>query len=352
MLTRLSNLKSQFVSHKIDGYIVNRDVNIRYLADFPASESWFLVTKNHDFYITDGRYDLEAKKGLPRKIQVKIFTGSRFEESIKLAHSQGVKVLGFDSRHITVFEFSQLERFAKKAKVKLKACNGLVEELRAVKTKAEVDNILQALKIHKKALKSLKQWIKPGVTEQDVLNKLKRFIDINNTNFSFDSIIASGSNSCLPHAKVTERKILDNEAVLVDIGFDFNGYKSDLTRMFVLGRIPELQKQVIEQVREAQASAISIIKDGVEAAKVDQAARDHLKKCGLARYFCHSTGHGVGLEVHEAPSLSAKSGTVLKEGMVVTVEPAVYIPGKFGVRLEEMVLVKKREGELLSGNFD
>ncbi|MBF0478749.1 MAG: aminopeptidase P family protein [Candidatus Omnitrophica bacterium] len=352
MPKHISTLKSNFHKHQINAYLINRDVNIRYLTGFPASESWFLVTSKQDFYITDGRYKLEAQKGLPKSVKVQLFENSKFEESLKLAHSQGVKVLGYDSRYVTVFEFSHLERFAKKAKIKLKACNNLVEDMRAIKTPEEVDYIRQALQIHQKVLSMLKRRIKPGLTEKDILIYLKKFIETNNTNFSFDSIIASGGNSCYPHALVTERKILDNEAVLVDIGFEYKGYKSDLTRMFVLGRIAELQKEVIEHVRQAQACAIRIIRDGVPVAEVDRQARNYLEKNGLAKYFCHSTGHGVGLEIHEAPALSSKSDAVLRAGMVVTVEPGVYIPGKFGVRLEEMILVKKQEGELLSGNFN
>jgi len=169
--------------------------------------------------------------------------------------------------------------------------------------------------------------------------------------FSFEPIIASGPHSSYPHARLTGRKIRPNDLVLVDMGIDVQGYKSDLTRIFFLGRIPHLKGQVYESVRAAQQKAMDVIKAGVLGRDVDRAARNYLAKRKLARYFTHALGHGVGLEIHENPRLSQKSSSTLKEGMIITIEPAVYIPNKFGIRIEDMVLVTKKGCEVLSDNI-
>ena len=164
---------------------------------------------------------------------------------------------------------------------------------------------------------------------------------------SIERFRTSGSNGALPHARPTNRKIRNNEPVLVDTGIDWNGYKSDLTRMFFLGRMPTLVTEMNARVKEAQILAMTKIQAGAKASEVDQVARGFLAQHKLDQYFGHSLGHGVGLDIHEEPRLSQKSTAVLKAGMVVTVEPAVYLPGKFGIRLEEMVLVTDTGCEVL-----
>ena len=161
-------------------------------------------------------------------------------------------------------------------------------------------------------------------------------------------LLASGSNSCLPHAQVTNRIFRTNDVVLVDMGIDVKGYKSDLTRMFFLGKIPRFVSQVNQHVDTAQKLAIEKIKAGVSASLIDQQARNYLKKHNLAQNFSHACGHGVGLDIHEYPRLSEHSSDILKEGMVITVEPAVYISHKFGVRIEDMILVTKKGYKNLS----
>ena len=197
----------------------------------------------------------------------------------------------------------------------------------------------------------MRKIIKPGFTEKQILVRLERYVKSNGASFSFKPIIASGPNSSFPHARITDRKIRNNEPVLVDLGISFGEYKSDLTRMFFLGKIPALVRQVYDAVFEAQRIAIDGIKAGVPTAKIDLLARNHLKKQRLAKYFIHALGHGVGLEVHESPRLAHNDLSILEEGMVVTIEPAVYIPGKFGIRIEDMVLVKKKNCEILSDDI-
>jgi len=227
----------------------------------------------------------------------------------------------------------------------------LIEQFRMIKDSGEIALMRQALKIHFEALKRLKRWVKPGVTEMDVLFKLEDFVRSQNAGFSFAPIIASGPNGALPHAHPSRRVIKNHEPVLVDTGIDWKGYKSDLTRMFFLGRMPALVQEMNDWVKEAQSLAVAAIKPGAKAAEIDRVARGFLAKHKLDQYFGHSLGHGVGLDIHEEPRLSGKSAATLQAGMVVTVEPAVYLPGKFGIRLEEMVLVTEKGCEVLSEHY-
>ena len=194
----------------------------------------------------------------------------------------------------------------------------------------------------------LSKVVKPGVSERQILSKLEGFVKLHQVGFSFSPIIASGPNSCYPHAKVTDRILKNNEPVLIDTGIDINGKKADLTSNFFLGSIPLRYTKAFDAVVLAQREAMAMIKPGVAVADVDLKARNVLRKFGLAKYFGHSLGHGVGLDIHENPRLSCKSSSLLEPGMIVTVEPAVYIPNQFGIRVEDMVLVTEKGCEVLS----
>ena len=351
MTPRLKKLVAEFPHHKnIDGLLVVNDTNIRYLTNFKACESWLLVTPKKAVYITDFRYMLEARQGL-KGVSVKQYSKAPCVALFELLKNLKVKRLGFDERHTSVAQFKKLKEFCPR-RTKLVPATGLVESLREIKEKGEVGQIRECLRLHFKALMFLKKVVKPGVTERQVLAHLERFVKSRKAGFAFAPIIASGPNSCYPHAHVTDRVIRNNEPVLIDIGIDINGYKSDLTRNFFLGRIHGRVRQVFEAVTLAQKEAIAMIKPGVPVAQVDAKARNILRKFGLAKYFGHSLGHGVGLDIHENPRLSCKSASVLEPGMVVTVEPAVYIPNQFGIRVEDMVLVTEQGCEVLSGNYD
>jgi Xaa-Pro aminopeptidase len=351
MNPRLKNLIAEFPRYKnIDAFLVTGDTNVRYLTQFPASESWLLVTKTKAFYITDSRYTLEARMGL-KGISVKEFAQTPIRTLYELTKANKVKRLGMDERHTTLGLFRRLRECCPR-NTKLVPSTGLVEELRVVKEEGEVDAIRQCLKLHFKAIDLMKKVVKPGVTERDVALKLEQFVKSNRAGFSFPPIIASGPNSCFPHARVTDRVIKNNEPVLLDFGIDINGYKSDLTRNFFLGRIAPRYKQVLEAVTLAQRESINLIKPGASVCDIDTHARKVLRKFGLAKYFGHSLGHGVGLDIHENPRLSCKCNCLLEPGMVVTVEPGVYIPNEFGIRVEDMVLVTKEGCEVLSGYYN
>jgi Xaa-Pro aminopeptidase len=346
MPDRLKRFQDLLVTRQLDCYILTSDTNIRYLTDFPASESIFIVFPDKAIYLTDSRYTEEAKLGLSGII-VEQFDHNMIKTLFEIIVKNAGSSVGFDDRHLSLNRFRLFEKECPKS-IKLVQVNHLVETMRETKEKSEVDQIRKCLTLNLAAYKYLKTVIKPGLTEKDVLLKLENYVRSRGAGFSFDPIIASGPNGAFPHARVTDRKIKNNEPVLVDMGIDINGYKSDLTRMFFLGKMTPLYTKVYAAVEEAQSRAIAQISAGVKAADVDAAARKYLESLDLAKYFGHSLGHGVGLDIHEDPRLSSQSGVTLREGMIVTVEPGVYLPGRFGIRLEEMVLVKKSGCEVIS----
>lgn len=346
MTRRIKQLVSKFDKCNIDAYLVTCDVNVTYLTRFPAEESWLLVSPKKVFYITDFRYLAAARQGL-KGMNVQQYTKSITATLFRLTKAMKVKHLGFDERYVSLSHYKRIQKDCPK-ETKLVARNNIVEQLREIKEKNEVDRIRDAIQLNLAAYQYLKRVIRPGLREQDVLLRLERYVKSRGAAFSFDPIIASGPNSCFPHAKVTDRKIRKNESVLVDMGIDIGGYKSDLTRIFFLGKIPPLLREVYDAVATAQRRSIKKIRAGLSAAEVDREARDYLKKQRLAKFFGHSLGHGVGLEVHEGPRISQHNTAILKEGMVFTVEPAVYIPHKFGIRIEDMVLVTHDGCEVMS----
>jgi len=351
MNLRLKKLVEDFSRHKnIDALLIVNDSNIRYLTRFQASESWLLVTKSKAFYITDSRYVLEARQEL-KGISVKQYSQMPCATLCALCKQYKIKRLGFDERHTSFALWKKLKEFCPK-NAKLISATGLVETLREIKDEEEINQIKNCLKLHFKAIDFMKKVVKPGLTERQVALKLEGFVKSNGAEFSFPPIIASGPNSCYPHARATDRVIRNNENVLLDFGIDFNGYKSDLTRNFFLGRITPHVVQVFDALTLAQREAISLIKPGIPCSQIDGQARKVLRKFGLAKYFGHSLGHGVGLDIHEAPRLSSQSTSILEAGMIVTVEPGVYIPHQFGIRVEDMVLVTKEGCEVLSGYYN
>ena len=351
MNTRLKNLVEDFSRHKnIDALLIINDSNIRYLTQFPASESWLLVTKSRAFYITDSRYVLEARQGL-KGISVKQYIQGPCVTLGELCKQYKIKRLGFDEKHTSYALWKKLKEFCPRNR-KLIPATGLVETLREIKDEGEIDQIRDSLKLHYKAIDFMKKVVKPGLSERQAALRLEGFVKSHGAEFSFPPIIASGQNSCFPHARATDKLIRNNENVLLDFGIDLNGYKSDLTRNFFLGRIAPSVKRVFDALTLAQREAISVIKPGISAATVDAQARKVLRKFGLAKYFGHSLGHGVGLDIHEAPRLSSQSTSILEAGMIVTVEPGVYIPDQFGLRVEDMVLVTKEGCEVISGYYN
>jgi Xaa-Pro aminopeptidase len=332
----------------VDAILVTQPSDLHYLTGYPNADAWLIVSAKKAFYVTDFRYTAEAKKIL-KSIEVIQFLSSLFETAVELMKGQRIKSLGIDEKHLTYYQYSRLKAVAGKG-LTLLSSQDVVQSLRAVKEPVELRDIKKAIQVNLEAYRYIKPFIRPGVSEKDLLARLEGFARRKRVRFSFDPIIASGPHSSYPHARVTERKFRRNEPVLIDLGIEVNGYKSDLTRIFFLGKMARSFERILTLVRLAQEEAFQVIRPGIKASEVDKAVRAFLEKYDLAKHFGHSLGHGVGLDIHEIPRITSKSGAVLSEGMVITIEPGVYLK-RFGVRLEEMVLVTKKGCEVLSGNF-
>jgi len=349
--SQLKRLLLKFKEEGIDSLLITKDINAAYITNFDSHESWILITPKKRIYITDFRYAQEARVGI-KKFSIHRIDGSVFEAVATLANRLKLKKLFFEGKNISFAEFRKIKTFLSKKKIKFLPTYDFIESIRAIKTEGELSKIKTAIERTIEAFRFIQSTLKPGIKESQLAIELEYFIRKKGVKFAFEPLIASGINSAYPHAKITNKTILNNEAVTVDMGLDFEGYKSDLTRVFFLGRIPLSLKRIYSIVLKAQREAIKKIKAGVRASEIDKVARNFIISNQLGKYFGHALGHGIGREVHEDPSISSKCDAVLKEGMVFTVEPAVYIPKKFGIRVEDVVLVKKEGCEVLSASLN
>ena len=352
MNLKIKRVCAQLEKEELDGLILSSPANISYLTDYRSRDSYLFVSRKESVYFTDSRYTEEAQNIL-KGIRVQRVDGGLFSNIRDVCHDLGIKCLGFEERHLSYAEYRKLRKELPDS-LGLAPAYGLVEGLRQIKSEEEVKKIAKAVRIAVKAFIFIRQYLKPGVKEIEVAGELERFIRYNGAGDSaFDIIVASGPNSSMAHHVASERKLKANEPVLIDLGVDYSGYKSDLTRVFFLGKINLLAGKVYKIVREAQELALKAIKPGKSCAEIDGLARGYIEKNGYGDYFGHGLGHGVGLEIHEEPHIGKKqSGIFLQPGMVFTVEPAIYLPGKFGVRLEDMVLVTGKGSEVLSGTLN
>ncbi|MGH7144355.1 MAG: M24 family metallopeptidase [Planctomycetota bacterium] len=335
--------------------------NIRYLSGFTGHDSYLLVTAEKVILLTDGRYITQAKEECPsvevalvdmkRHVNRKVTGASGHPMNLyEQLHVHKIKQLHVDPAQLSASLYLALTEVL--GKIKLKRLSGVVELQREVKSKAEIVCLRNAIQLAQSAYRTLKREIRPGLSERDISAEL-RYIMVRRLRAedqSFDIIAASGPNAALPHAFPSERKLGAGEILKLDWGARLEGYHSDLTRTFFLAPVPasgELRK-IHDVVLRAQEAAIAKIKPGVAWSEVDRAARSLIEAAGYGQYFIHSLGHGIGLEIHEGPRLSATSDKKAKVGNVVTVEPGIYLPGVGGVRIEDDVLVTKTGHEVLS----
>ena len=350
MTLALKKLLLKFKEDNIDALLVTKDINASYLTNFNSQDSWLLITPKTRAYITDFRYLQEAKIGV-KEFDIHKINGSIFDTVSALASQLKLKQVFFEAKNIPFAEFEKIRALLKQKKIKFLPAYDYVESIRTIKTKGEIERIQKSIRLTIKVFGFIQSILKPGASESYIASELKYFIHKKGAKLAFEPIIASGINSAYPHAKITNKILTTNEAVTVDIGVDLDGYKSDLTRVFFLGKIPLSLRKLYNIILEAQLRAIKKIKAGIPASEVDKAARNFLTQNQLGKYFGHALGHGIGREVHEAPFICSKNDDPLKEGMIFTVEPAVYIPNKFGLRIEDIVLVKQNGCEVLSAHL-
>jgi Xaa-Pro aminopeptidase len=334
---------------ELDHLLIFNGTNIRYLTGFTGGEGALLIGPDRVNLLVDGRYTTQAA------LETSGFEITEFKDKAEgifsVLQKQKVDCVGFEASCVTLSEYRKLEDFLEG--VSLKPVSGRLDFLRAVKDVGEIARIREAIRIAEKALTDLKNLIKPGIREMDIAVELEyKMRKAGAERMSFDTIVATGPNAALPHAMPGNRKVQAGDFVLIDYGAVFAGYHSDQTRMFCIGAPSDKQRKAYQAVLEAHDRAITAIRAGVTCKDIDGIARSFLNEQGMGKYFSHGTGHGVGLEVHEVPTLSRGKEDKLETGMVITVEPGVYFPELWGIRIEDMVLVGEDGSEILTKMFN
>ncbi len=346
MLERVSRLRNLFGPEKINAFYITNPENRFYLTGFTGSTGALLVTPDQLYLLTDFRYMEQAAIESPgcRVIEV---SGTYAAALFEILRKKHLSRLGLEGDHLTYSQFINLSKVCEG--VEIKPLSDRVEQLRILKDESEIDLIDQAVSIADQAFAQILHLVKPGVTEQEIALRLEyamRRMGADGPAFRF--IVASGVRSALPHGVSSPKTIMAGDLVTFDFGAVCRGYHSDITRTVVVSSPNTRQKEIYEIVLEAQMNAAAAVKAGVRASDVDSAARGIIEKNGYGECFGHSTGHGLGLNIHENPRLASKVDTVLEPGMVITIEPGIYIKNWGGVRIEDTVLVEENGCRILT----
>lgn len=341
---RVRRIRAQMRDRGIDCLILTKAVDVTYVTAFTGHDSWSLVTRNKVYLLSDSRYIEQAQKQCVQTAIVQRH-GSIAEAAAMLVRKlKSVEVVGV-AHSISVAACRELQ---KQLRRRVRAVSGIVEKPRSIKDTFEIATIRKAAAFSVLALEKTVPCFKPGLTESELAGildlEMRRLGCVN----AFETIVAFGSNASRPHHQPTMRKLRRNDTILIDFGANYNGYCSDITRCFAVGKPSAVYRRVYDVVERAQAAAIAAARPGVKLAVVDEAARAVIRESGLPVYG-HGTGHGIGLEIHEMPSINADAKGTLEVGQIVTIEPGVYVPGKLGVRIEDDILITEGACHIITG---
>lgn len=350
-LARQQKLASAAREAGFDALFVTHLPNVLYLCGFTGSAGTLLLQvseRSHKLtFYTDGRYTQQAHEEV-QNARVVIGKKGAFVEGCEGALKARVSTLGFEAEHLSFGLYKQLAQIVR-GKTKLKPGYSLVEDLRLIKDADEVSQIRASVLLAASLFQTALSVIKPGIPETQVAGELElQARRAGASKMSFDTIVASGTRSALPHGRASAQAVPNQGFIILDYGVILASYCSDMTRTVHAGPISRAHRRMYDSVREAQLASVNAVRPGVETGEVDRAGRDVLKKAGFDAFFTHSTGHGVGIEVHEQPRLAKGQKQKLAPGMVITIEPGIYIPDEGGVRIEDMVLVTETGHEVLT----
>jgi Xaa-Pro aminopeptidase len=343
---RLKKISGLAKKNNLNVLIVTEINHVRYLSGYTGSNGIVVIASPKAYFLTDFRYTVQAQKEV-KDCKVIIVSRQLVTELPKLPiFNKGAKV-GFEADFVSVNFLSKLKELL--PDVDLKPTTGLVESLSITKDSEEIRRVKKAVRIADKAFGEIIGILKPGVMEKDIALEIEyKMRKLGAEKESFETIIASGQRSAMPHGRASEKKLRKGDFVTLDFGCLFHGYASDITRTVVLGKATEKQKKIYNIVLAAQKTACKAVKPGMPCNRLDGIARDMIMKAGYGDYFGHGLGHGVGMLVHDRPVLSPQSNDVLESGMIVTIEPGIYISNWGGVRIEDDVLVTSNGGQILS----
>lgn len=344
-MKKLERIRNEFGQLGIQALLITSPYNRRYIANFTGTTGVVLITEEDAYFITDFRYIEQAKR---QAVGYGIIqhSGSIPKEVVRICNEKGINKLGFEEDDVT---YALYQAYVSEFKGTLVPVSGVIEKLRLIKTEEEIKIIKVACDIADAAFKHILEFIRPGITELDVSNELEFFMrKCGATSSSFDTIVASGLNSALPHGVASNKVIEKGDMVTLDYGAYYDGYVSDITRTVAVGDPGEQLKKIYDIVLQAQLKGMEEIRPGMTGKEADAITRDYITEHGHGDDFGHSTGHGIGLEIHEGPTLSKNSEVLLKSGMVVTCEPGIYVPGLGGVRIEDDLVITEHGNEALT----
>lgn len=342
---KLVKLRQALIDLNIDALLITNEYNRRYMTGFTGTAGVAVVSKDDAVFITDFRYTEQAQAQI-QDFRIVQHNGPIFAEVATQVALMDAKTIGFEKDSMS---YATYEIYKDSVKSEFVPVSGVIEKIRLIKTQEEINIIKAACEIADNAFTHILDYIKPGKTELDVSNELEFFMRKQGaTSSSFDIIVASGVRSALPHGVATDKVIEKGDFVTLDFGALYNGYISDITRTIAVGQPSDKLVEMYNVVLESQLLALEKVGPGMTGIEADAVARDYLKLKGYGEAFGHSTGHGIGLEVHEGPGLSFRSNTVLEPNMVVTIEPGVYLPGIGGVRIEDDIIITETGNERLT----
>lgn len=338
-MDHIAKITAQLPEHGLDAMLVTSAPGERYAVGFEG-EGWVLVSRDGAHYSTDGRYIEAARQQVTG---AEIVLTERGQSHLALAREEiqrrGLKRVGFESGRVSADE---LGRWKDSLPCELVAAQGLLDGLRAAKDEEELARMRQAQRITDEAFREILNFIRPGLTEQEVAARLVyELLRRGGRRVSFDPIVAAGANGSMPHAVPGETVIQPGMFVTMDFGCVYEGYCSDMTRTVAVGQPTEEMERVYHTVLEAQRAGIAAARAGVTGSEVDRAARQVIQQAGYGAFFSHSFGHSLGLEIHESPNASPSEQSVLPTGAVISAEPGIYLPGRFGVRIEDVLVLRE-----------
>lgn len=346
-MKRIDCIRRQLQAEKADVFLITNPVNRRYLTGFSGSAGLVWISADKQGILTDFRYIEQVKTECPDWELIKI--EDYFDTLKTLISEQNINRIAYEKDHVTV---GQLQQWEDKLSVEFIPITGWVQDLRMIKDDTEIEYIRKAAQIGDKAFANLLPTIRSGTTERDLALELEFLMRREGADgMSFEPIVASGPQSALPHARPGERLLSVGDFVVFDFGCTVNGYCSDMTRTVLIGEPEEKHMLIYDLVLKAQMESLSAVAPGKTGSEIDAIAREIITNAGYGEYFGHGLGHSVGLEIHENPRLSKKDQTILRPGMVVTVEPGVYLPDFGGVRIEDLVVVTEEGHEVLTSTF-
>lgn len=346
MFERVNGLRQKMKEKEIDAFLVTSPYNLRYLTNFTGTTGLAVITLEKAYFVTDFRYTEQAAAQC-KGYEIVRNTGHIFEEVAKISRQDAFNVLAFEEDHVSFANYTLLQDMLDETP--LEPVSGMIEALREVKDAEEIAITRKACEIADLGFRHVLDTIKPGMTEIEVANDLDFFMrSLGATSVSFDTIVASGLRSAMPHGVASEKVIEQGDLITLDFGCYYKGYVSDMTRTFAIGDPGDKLKEIYKIVLEAQLKVIEAAKPGITGIALDAVARDHIASFGYGEAFGHTTGHGIGLEIHEGPAVSFRSDKAFVPGNLITDEPGIYLPGVGGVRIEDDLLITETGNEVLT----